>query len=61
MKTTTVGIRELGSRLALYMRLVTAARSGLLAWNPRKLGPLAPVARVRGKKTVSELLVEDRE
>jgi hypothetical protein len=37
------------------------ARSGLLLWNKRKLKPMAPVARVRGKRTVAALLVEDRE
>lgn len=42
-------------------RVQVLARSGLLAWNQRRLGPRAPAARVRGKKTVAELLVEDRE
>ncbi|HMM53223.1 MAG: type II toxin-antitoxin system prevent-host-death family antitoxin [Lautropia sp.] len=42
-------------------RVQLLVQSGLLAWNRRKLAPRAPVARVRGKKTIAELLVEDRE
>jgi prevent-host-death family protein len=42
-------------------RMEAMARSGLLLWNKRKLKPMAPVARVRGKRTVAEFLVEDRE
>jgi prevent-host-death family protein len=42
-------------------RIEAMARSGLLLWNRRKLKPIAPVARVRGKRTVADLLVEDRE
>ncbi|HEX7327395.1 MAG TPA: type II toxin-antitoxin system prevent-host-death family antitoxin [Casimicrobiaceae bacterium] len=42
-------------------RVTAIAQSGLLAWNQRKLGRRMPSARVRGKKTVAELLVEDRE
>jgi len=61
MRTTTISIRELESRLVRDMRLVKAVRSGLLAWNGCKLGPRAPVARVRGKRTVAGLLVDDRQ
>jgi len=42
-------------------RIEAMAQSGLLVWNKRKLKPMAPVARVRGKRTVAELLIEDRE
>jgi len=42
-------------------RIEAMARSGLLLWNKHKLKPRAPVACVRGKRTVAELLVEDRE
>jgi len=42
-------------------RVDAMARSGLLAWNRRKLGPHPPSAKVRGRKTIAELLVEDRE
>ncbi len=36
-------------------------QAGLVAWNGSKLAPMAPVARTRGKRTVAELLLEDRE
>ena len=36
-------------------------QAGLIAWNKQKLHPLAPVAQVRGERTVAELLVENRE
>ncbi len=36
-------------------------QAGLVAWNGRKLAPTEPVVRIRGTKTVAELLVEDRE
>jgi prevent-host-death family protein len=42
-------------------RIEAMAQSGLLLWNKHKLKRMAPVARVRGKKTVAELLIEDRE
>jgi prevent-host-death family protein len=88
---TSVGIRELKSRLSEYLRRVKAgetmiitdrgqpvgrivpveqplnerlqamAQAGLILWSGRKLGPMVPVARVRGTHTVAELLVEGRE
>ena len=42
-------------------RIEAMARSGLLRWNNRKLKRRAPGARVKGKRTVADLLVEDRE
>jgi prevent-host-death family protein len=47
--------------LPVQDRIEAMAQSGLLLWNKRKLKPMAPVARVRGKRTVAELLIEDRE
>jgi prevent-host-death family protein len=91
MTQTTVGIRELKTRLSHYMQQVKAGatlvvtergkpigrivpqspsvetrlqelvQAGLLAWSGHKLAPMAPVARARGKRTVAELLLEDRE
>ena len=37
------------------------ARAGLIAWSGRKLGAARPRVRTRGKKTVAELLLENRE
>ena len=42
-------------------RLEAMAQAGLLLWSGKKLEPMAPVARMRGERTVAELLVEDRE
>ena len=42
-------------------RIEAMVQSGLLLWNKRKLKPMAPVARVRRKRTVADLLIEDRE
>ncbi len=42
-------------------RIEAMAQSGLLLWNKHKLKTIAPVARVKGRRTVAELLVEDRE
>ena len=36
-------------------------RAGLITWSGRKFLPQKPVARVRGKKTVAEILLENRE
>jgi prevent-host-death family protein len=41
-------------------RLEAMAQAGLILWNGGKWEAMAPVARTRGERTVSELLVEDR-
>jgi antitoxin (DNA-binding transcriptional repressor) of toxin-antitoxin stability system len=57
---TPIG-RIIPTGLPVQDRIEAMAQSGLLVWNKRKLKPMAPVARVRGKRTVAELLIEDRE
>jgi len=42
-------------------RVQELVQAGLIAWSGNKLVPMAPVARTRGKRMVSDLLVEDRE
>lgn len=42
-------------------KLSSLNQAGLVAWNGEKLSPLAPVAKVKGKRTVADLLLEDRE
>jgi prevent-host-death family protein len=99
MAVITVGIRELKTRLGMYMQRVQAGgtivitdrgkpvgriipvkssaevqvqeliQAGLVAWSGDKLthrptgtpSGRAPAARTRGKTTVADLLVEDRE
>ncbi len=90
MNETSVGVRELKSRLSEYLRQVKAgqtvvitehgqpvgrivpaaqsledrlqamAQAGLVLWSGRKLEAMAPVAQVRGERSIADLLVEDR-
>ena len=53
--------RIIPAGLPVRDRIEAMAQSGLLAWNKRKLKPMTPVVRVRGKRTVAGLLIEDRE
>ena len=46
---------------SLEERLKAMQAAGLLEWNGQKLGPMEPVARTRGDRTVADLLLEDRE
>lgn len=65
----TVEITERGIPIACIVptglpaddRVEAMARSGLLTWNGRRLDPRVPRTRLRGTRTVAELLVEDRE
>ncbi|MBI3537597.1 MAG: type II toxin-antitoxin system prevent-host-death family antitoxin [Chloroflexi bacterium] len=91
MASTTVGIRELKSKLAHYVRHIKAGgtltitergkpigriiptkastndrvqeliRAGLVSWNGRKLRSFHPTLRPRGKRTIADLLLENRE
>lgn len=45
----------------LTERLAAMQEAGQVQWSGRKLAIMKPPARVRGKRTVAELLVEDRE
>ncbi len=45
----------------LEARLQAMVEAGLVSWSGKKLGPISPVARVRGEGSVADLLVEDRE
>ena len=42
-------------------RLQAMLQIGLIAWNGKKLKPMQPVARLRGKRTIADLLIENRE
>ncbi len=57
---TPIG-RIIPTALPVRDRIEAMAQSGLLLWNKRKLRSMEPLARVRGKRTVAGLLVEDRE
>jgi len=45
----------------LKMKLDKLMQAGLIAWNGRKLRLPKRAPRVRGKKTVAEILLENRE
>ena len=47
--------------LSVEIRLRELIQAGLVAWSGRKLMPMDPVARTRGRRTVAALLLEDRE
>ena len=36
-------------------------QTGLVAWSGRKLAAIDPVAQTRGKRTIADLLLEDRD
>jgi prevent-host-death family protein len=42
-------------------RVQKLVQAGLLAWSGRKLAPLTPVVQTQGRRTVADLLLEDRE
>jgi len=42
-------------------RIKTLRNSGVLSWSGRRLRPTRPAARLRGKKPVSDIVVENRE
>ncbi len=46
---------------SLESRLKSMSQAGVIAWSGKKLAATAPVARIRGKRTIADLLVEDRE
>lgn len=54
-------VRLVPADASLEERMQALMRAGLVTWNGRKFQPRKPVARVRGKKTVSEILLENRE
>ena len=45
----------------LGQRLAAMREAGLMQWSGHKLPRRKPVVRIKGRKTVAQLLVEDRE
>ncbi len=45
---------------SLKERLDALVRSGVILWNGKKFKPSKPVARNRGPKQLSDLVIEDR-
>jgi antitoxin (DNA-binding transcriptional repressor) of toxin-antitoxin stability system len=46
---------------SVEIRVQELIQAGLLAWSGHRLVPMAPVTRIRGKRTVASLLLKDRE
>jgi prevent-host-death family protein len=45
---------------SLDERLEELQRAGLIRWNGKKLSPMKPIAKLRGKKTIADIIIEDR-
>ena len=45
---------------SLDERLEELHQAGLIRWSAKKLSPMKPLARLRGKKTIAEIIIEDR-
>ncbi len=53
--------RIVPERLSLEERLETLKDAGAVHWSGRRLDATAPEVRTRGKRSVSDILVENRE
>ena len=53
--------RIIPEAVSLGERVEALRRAGAIAWSGRRLRPARPAGRVRGNKSVSDLLIEDRE
>lgn len=66
---TTIVVTERGRAVAriipdampLQERMEALVRSGAVLWNGKRLPPAKPVAGLRGKRCVSDLVIENRE
>jgi prevent-host-death family protein len=47
--------------ISLRERVEALRKVGAIAWSGRRLRPAKPVGKVRGAKTVADLIVENRE
>ena len=65
----TIVVTEHGRRVArlvpevdsLDERIDTLRNAGSIQWSGRRLGAMKPAVRVRGRRTVSDIVVENRE
>jgi len=64
----TIVVTERGRRVArivreadsLAERVDTLRNAGSIRWSGRRLGSTKPMARLRGKRTVADIIVENR-
>ena len=52
--------RIIPEAVSLRERVEALRRAGAIAWSGRRLRPAKPAGKVRGDKTVSDLLIENR-
>ncbi len=57
---TPIG-RIVPTTVSIENRIDAMAQAGLVLWNKHKPKPMAPVTKSRGKRTISDLVSEDRE
>lgn len=53
--------RIVPTETSIEVRLKELEQAGLIAWSGRRLQAVGTVARARGRKSVAEMLLEDRE
>jgi prevent-host-death family protein len=53
--------RIIPEAMSLRERVEALRRAGMIAWSGRRLRPAKPVGKVRGKRTIADLVVENRE
>ena len=53
--------RIIPERISVRERVEALRKAGAIAWSGRRLRPAKPVGKVRGAKTVADLIVENRE
>ena len=53
--------RIIPEAISLQERVEALRKAGTIAWSGRRLRPARPAGRVRGERTVADLIVENRE
>ena len=53
--------RMIPERASLQERLEALASAGVILWSGNRFKPGKPAGRVRGKRTVADLIIENRE
>ena len=53
--------RIIPSEASLEEKMEAMRRAGLIHWSGRKLKPMKPIARLRGKKSIADLISDNRE
>jgi prevent-host-death family protein len=53
--------RIIPEAISVRERVEALTKAGTIAWSGRRLRPAKPAGKVRGRKTVADLIVENRE